>query len=139
MNSQEYEQKKRECWEEYCQAPGTVFRGPAAYGIFSAAFDRAYALGKEKETISQEDIEKAAIDYIRTNPFVNSRTATTARESFEDGAKFALGKQEKDTADSVIQGWVARYDAGPRDLGLCIYTVKPRRMKGLKRWNGHGE
>lgn len=98
MTQLEYEQKKRECWEEYWRTHKTYLHGDSAeivlHETFTDAFDRAYALGKQTETISQEEIEKAALDYIRTNPFVNFRTATTARESFVDGANFALGKQE---------------------------------------------
>lgn len=90
MTTQDYVQKKRECWEQFCRH--IVDEEEEFYNMF----DRACELGREKETISQEDIEKAALDYIRTNPFVNSRTATTARESFVDGANFALGKQEKE-------------------------------------------
>lgn len=114
------EQKKRECWEEYCQAPGTVFRGPAAYGIFSAAFDRAYALGKEKEKITQAVIERAAEKYadgLKVSSAIPGVIVPMlhdiAKDSYICGAQDTLGKQEKDTADSVIQGWVARYDAGP--------------------------
>ena len=36
----------------------------------------------------------------------------------------------------TIEGWVARDKSGPTDLGLRIYTAYPRRMEGLKRWNG---
>lgn len=42
MNKQEYENKKRECWEEYTTIS-------PQYKAFSFAFDRAYALGKEKD------------------------------------------------------------------------------------------
>ena len=95
MTQQEYEAKKRECWEEFNNDVATCKDHPKV--CFFRAFDRIYALSKEKEAITHEEIEKAAKDYIKTNPFVNSRTATTARESFVDGANFALGKQEKDT------------------------------------------
>lgn len=36
----------------------------------------------------------------------------------------------------TIEGWVARDKCGPQDLGLRIYTAYPKRMEGLKRWNG---
>lgn len=39
MTQQEYDQKKRECWEEFTTMP--------LYKAFNFAFDRAYALGKE--------------------------------------------------------------------------------------------
>lgn len=45
-----------------------------------------------------------------------------------------------DTPDEVtIEGWVARNDFGPRDLGLRVYTIMPERMKNRKQWNGKGE
>lgn len=39
MTQQEYEQKKRECWEEFTTMP--------LYKAFDFAFDRAYVLGKK--------------------------------------------------------------------------------------------
>lgn len=36
----------------------------------------------------------------------------------------------------TIVGYVARDNCGPQDLGLRIYTAYPKRMEGLKRWNG---
>lgn len=55
MNNQDYEQKKRECWEEFCKEhplDATANGGVA----FRYAFDRAYALGKQetKQEIKQE-------------------------------------------------------------------------------------
>lgn len=44
-----------------------------------------------------------------------------------------------DSDDTEIQGWVARSNDGPNDLGLRIYTVKPDRRKNRNGWNGHGE
>lgn len=42
-----------------------------------------------------------------------------------------------DTPKNVtIEGYVARDKCGPIDLSLRIYTAYPRRMEGLKRWNG---
>lgn len=52
---------------------------------------------------------------------------------------YALGKQENDMEDTVLQGWVARNGGGPNDLGLHVYSVKPDRMKNRREWNGHGE
>lgn len=93
MTQPEYEQKKRECWEEFCRANPSHNKSIFARKVFAFAFDRAYA----------------------------------------------LGKQEKDAEENVISGWVARDSNGPNDLGLRVYSVKPKRMEGLKRWNGHGE
>lgn len=47
MNNQEYEQKKHECWEEFIdEGKHRLF---SRYEIFCAAFDRAYALGKQEK------------------------------------------------------------------------------------------
>ena len=60
MNNQEYEQKKRECWEEYKQANlvGEVQWQPVSrYDVFCDAFDRAFALGKQFGNSEQVDAE----------------------------------------------------------------------------------
>lgn len=95
MTQQEYEQQKCECWEEYLSEYKTTYTRTA----FDFAFDRAYALGKKKETITQEEIEEAAEEYVRNNPFAHPYTVIATRESYKDGIYFALGKQEKDAED----------------------------------------
>lgn len=47
MNNQEYENKKRECWDDYTRK--CAHEGKSAYGAFCFAFDRAYALGKQEK------------------------------------------------------------------------------------------
>lgn len=52
MNKQDYEQKRAECWEEYKRQnlDGEVQWQPVSrYDVFCAAFDRAYALGKQEK------------------------------------------------------------------------------------------
>ena len=136
MDNQEYEQKKHKCWEDFCRH--IVNEEEEFYNMF----DRAYALGREKETITQEEIEKAAKKYAAEvdknirDLYGNIPDAIMfgecAAESFREGVKFALGKQEKD-ADTVIQGWVARDDDGQL---LYLYGSMPTR--GINMWNGHG-
>lgn len=46
---------------------------------------------------------------------------------------YALGKQEKDAENAVIQGWVARDNDSQ---GLYLYGSAPTR--GIDIWNGHG-
>lgn len=46
MTQPEYEQKKRECWDDYTRK--CAHEGKSAYGAFLFAFDRAYALGKQE-------------------------------------------------------------------------------------------
>ena len=111
MTDKEYEQKKRECWEEF---KNEVFNGNISYspyGGFDFTFDRAYALGKHTEAVSQEEIEKAAEKYAiqKTEQYIpesygdmrHRRIAERfdshdIQQAFEDGVNFALGKQEKD-------------------------------------------
>ena len=45
MTDKEYQDKKRECWEEHLQKYGR----PYCYTTFSHTFDRAYALGKQEK------------------------------------------------------------------------------------------
>lgn len=108
MNNQDYEQKKRECWEEYCQTH-PLCNTPVMRLNFDWTFDRAYALGKEKEAITQEDVEKASVGYAdktaKQYEVCNSEFVQEIMVAFEQGANFALGKQDKD-ADTVIQGWI---------------------------------
>lgn len=52
MNNQDYETKKRECWEKFKREnlDGEVQWQPVSrYDVFCAAFDRAYALGKQEK------------------------------------------------------------------------------------------
>lgn len=118
MIQPDYEQKKRKCWVEFCKDNGINQEvNISIFDAFNQIFDRAYALSKQKETISQEEIQKLAKE------FAELKTVKQAGSSVERDRKallmtqffnfsmerFALGKQEKD-ADTVIQGWVARDD-----------------------------
>lgn len=109
MNNQDYEQKKRECWEELCRANPSHNKSIFARKVFDFAFDRAYALGKQTEAITQEDVEKAAgkfVDEIRIPvsipgimvPFING----LAHDAYLQGAQDCLGKQEKDAEEQEI-------------------------------------
>lgn len=115
--------------------------------IFNYTFDRAYILGREKETISQEEIRKAAVEYAEENMWypgetsyegdINDMTESFA-DAFESGANFALGKHDKDAEDTVISGWVAR-DDGERwhERELHLFTRnKPERRKLMGDWTG---
>lgn len=46
MTQAEYEQKKRECWEEFIRSTDKIITPRDA---FSCAFDRSYALGKQEK------------------------------------------------------------------------------------------
>ena len=98
MTQQEYEQKKCECWEEHLQKYGR----PYCYTTFSHTFDRAYALGREKEAITQEEIEKAAEEYSKHLGRSRNVTWNDAEYGFIAGANFTLGKHEKDAEGEEI-------------------------------------
>lgn len=46
MTQQDYEQKRRECWIEFCKGHPIETPSMAIGEAFCYAFDRAYALGK---------------------------------------------------------------------------------------------
>lgn len=125
MTQQEYEQKRHDSWIRF--KTETMFTIDEY--AFYAAFDRAYALGKQTDAISQEEIDKAAEGYADKNfiesivveePWPSAKFAFA--QAFKDGANYALGKQEKD-ADTVIQGWVAR----DQDGYISLFKDKPIR------------
>ena len=135
MTQNDYKNKKRECWEEFKVLNSTTLE--TTKQAFDWIWDRAYAIGKDKETITQEEIEKAAKKYaaevdknVRDLYGIEDQPASLtfgecAAESFREGAKFALGKQDKD-ADTVIQGWVARDEDGR----IYLYDDEPKRENG---------
>lgn len=91
-----------ECWHHLAFNYHKLGDIPKA--IFDYIFDRAYALGKQTKTISQEEIEKAAkkyaaevdknIRYLYGNIPDAIMFGECAAESFREGVKFTLGKQE---------------------------------------------
>ncbi len=129
MTDKEYQQKKRECWEAYIAKHGLEYAIPEEAFIF--AFDHAYSLGKQTETISQEDVEKAAEEYAEpTRTWASGAETQEIKDAFKAGAQFALGKKignpDFSDADTVIQGWVARDEVAIRP---ALYTSKPLRQK----------
>lgn len=63
MTQPEYDQQKRECFVKFCKDNGIDQEvNISIFDAFDQIFDRAYALGKQKETITQEEIEKVAND-----------------------------------------------------------------------------
>lgn len=131
MTQPDYEQKKKKCWEEYLAFNDEEYSKSA----FSYAFDRAYALGKQTETITQEEIEKAAekhADELRVISGIPGALVPMlhdiAKSSYLQGAQDFLGKQEME-ADTVIQGWVAR---DKRDNALLLHAGEPYRT-----WSGY--
>lgn len=99
MNNQEYEQKKKECWEE------TVLHGALEVDkdlLFDHAFKCGYTLGKQTETISQEEIERAAekhADELKVSSTIPGVIVPMlhdiAKSSYICGAQDTLGKEAK--------------------------------------------
>ena len=101
MDNQEYEQKKQKCWEDFCRH--IVDEEEELYNMF----DFAYSLGKQKETVTQEEIEKEAEEYaekemenVSSWEWDSEYVQGLIEHAWYEGANFALGKQEKD-ADTV--------------------------------------
>ena len=97
MNKQDYEQKKRECWENVkfaFSAPNTDRK------TFDFIFDRAYALGREKETITQEEIEKASVEFADREYEIGQVDWDALYKGYSHGMKDSLGKQEKDAEET---------------------------------------
>lgn len=96
------------------------------------------ALGKQIETISQEDIEKAA-EAFATPPIGNGGmfTREQVKELLVRFAQLLLSKQEKDAEDTVIQGWVCRDKEWDKVLfasDLYLSAKKPKRDEYCGAW-----
>lgn len=102
MTQPEYEQKKRECWKEFCNESCFCNNYGMTEEAFYSAFDRADSLGKQTETIAQEDIEKAA-EAFATPPIGNGGkfTRQQVKELLVKFAQLLPGKQEKDADTSL--------------------------------------
>lgn len=128
MTQPDYDQKKRECFVKFCKDNGIDQEvNISIFDAFDQIFDRAYALGREKETITQVEIEEAAEDYVSFKKggkcYPNYIVERACCYAFKDGANFTLGKQEmkqetkqeskqESKQETVISGWVARDKSG---------------------------
>lgn len=94
MNTKEYDQKKQECWEEYFKH---VVCGTDSHEYwFNKIFDCAFALGKEKEPITQEEIKKASVEFADREYEIGQVDWDALYKGYSHGMKDSLGKQEKD-------------------------------------------
>ena len=57
MTQQEYKQKKRECWEEFCDKHLFDPHNIVTQGIFCYAFDCAHALDKQEKDAEESVIQ----------------------------------------------------------------------------------
>lgn len=65
MTQQEYEQKKRKCWEEFLQKHEICTADGVTADAFIMAFDRAYALGKQEKDAEGEEMLTCDRDVVR--------------------------------------------------------------------------
>lgn len=131
MNNQEYEQKKKKCWLQFCREKGIDKEvNISIYEAFDSIFDCAYALGKQKEEVTQEEIEKAANEFADREYEIGEVDWAALHKGYYHGMKDALDKQEKDAEGTVIRGWMARNMNG----SLYLYRYKPKRNFMQCRW-----
>lgn len=123
MGNKDYEQKKKKCWLQFCREKGIDKEvNISIYEAFDFIFDRAYALGKQTEAITQEEIEKAATEFADSEYEIGEVDWGALHKGYYHGMKDALSEQEKD-ADAVIRGWVAR----DQDGYISLFKDKPTR------------
>lgn len=65
MTTEEYEQKKRKCWEEFLQKHEIRTADGVTAVAFIMAFDRAYALGKQEKDAEGEEMLTCDRDVVR--------------------------------------------------------------------------
>lgn len=116
MTQPEYEQKKRECWEEFIGNDG--FPTETMRQCFNYAFDRAYTLGKQEKDAEDDKTLKVnrqlfcrlcadADDYI--NEHLEEEDSDYDYYQGRSDALHELYRGVcKDPEDTAIQGWVAR-------------------------------
>lgn len=144
MPDKDYDQKRAECWEEYCETH-PLCNTPVMRLNFDWTFNRAYILGKQEETVSQAEIEDAAekfADEIKIPPsahgvmvpFING----LAHDSYLQGARDFLGKQRREGQGMIrMQGWMCRdkiWDKELQDSDLCVAMEKPERDQEMGCW-----
>lgn len=131
MGNIDYEQKKKECWLQFCREKGIDKEvNISIYEAFDSIFDCAYALGKQKEEVTQEEIEKAANEFADREYEIGEVDWDALHKGYYHGMKEALGKQVKDAEETVISGWMARNMNG----SLYLYRYKPKRNFMQCRW-----
>lgn len=120
MTRQEYDKAKHECKENL---RNKLMHGNLQDDLFSATFDRAYALGKQQKTIAQEDIEKAA-EAFATPPIGNGGmfTRQQVKELLVRFAQLLLSKQEKDAeaTEALALQWRSVEEELPEDDRLVL-------------------
>lgn len=143
MTQTEYEQKRRECWEEFKVLNSTILE--TTKQAFDWIWNCAYALGKQEKDAEETPIserlyeeEKSQLEGLyyylnraadkQENESVSVATLFEAMERLEDMFGIDLltnghGKPTEKDADTVIQGWVGR----DQDGYISLFKDKPTR------------
>jgi len=105
MTQTEYEQNRAECLIAFYEDQSLTTHSVCQALYY--AFDRGYALGKVKDLISQDEIDKAAEDYVSFDKsgkcYPSYLVERACCNAFKDGADFALGKQTETIAQEDIE------------------------------------
>jgi|GEM_PF-660892 hypothetical protein len=141
MNNQDYEQKKKKCWLQFCQENGVNQElNISIFDAFNYIFDRAFALGKQEKNAEDDKTLKVnrqlfcrlcadADDYI--NEYLEEDDSDYGYYQGRSDALHELYRGEcKDAEDTVIQGWVAIDDDGD----IFLYRTKPARDEVSGMW-----
>lgn len=160
MNTKDYDKAEKRSYEAYKQSDlRKVLRQDNEWLAHKTGFRDGYALGKQTETITQEDVEKAAEEHTerilggyRMDELLKDDLRVDMINLFKDAVDFALGKQVAELsqnlpencdstnlvsndcdADAVIQGWVCRDE----DNTLTIFygSNKPSKEDGDDYWS----
>lgn len=123
MNNQEYEQKRRECWEEFCRMNPSHNKSIFAKKTLEFAFDRAYTLGKQNVSAKPKSIQLSDVKQ-KIDAWIENHTD---EEVYECLKKYGAVED----VDTVIQGWVARDKNG--DLVCCVGS-KPYKEENIPFW-----
>lgn len=109
MNKQEYEQKRRECWEKFKREnldDEVQWQPVSRYDVFCAAFDRAYALGKQEK---DADVEPQPAE---------------PKFKVGDKVRISCAFSSGEIWDSVLNGRVATIVGCYRESNNWIYCFK---------------
>lgn len=93
MTQTEYEQNRAECLIAFYEDQSLTTHSVCQALYY--AFDRGYALGKVKDLISQDEIDKAAVIAAANynNPFDEPAYDKRFYDGFKAGANFAIGSR----------------------------------------------
>lgn len=129
MKQTEYEQKKRECWEEYkrLNLDGEVQWQPVSrYDVFCDAFDRAFALGKpekDEDTVIQGWV---AIDEAYGQCFIHTEKPIQKAQPIADTGDYDTVWDSKGKTYLLDEGLFPDMDSDsePQEVEIIIKRKK---------------